>query len=323
MPVYYPILCLLLVAICLPVIADSSPPVSGQQSLELSPSQDKIIAIDSLASFFSVVSMANKRYQYASLLTYEANGYITTFKLNHLVDNETVYQQLVFMDGPQRQVFRQQGLSRCGQGQTRWGLWPTALSNASQGAYSLKAVGYERIANRKALIFDILPKDEHRYGYRYSIDQQTGLVLKVMTFYKKAIVERLQTVTLAFIEEEQSLAFDKTAAYVWRVPEVDPCHAEQFQSGWRVGWLPEGFDAVGNRVTSKGEQVLIFADGLVSVSIFVMNKNAAGLAKATARHGATVVVVAPVLSKPERRIAVVGEIPVSTARRIAVSVSSQ
>ena len=291
-------------------------------------SQDKDIVIDSLPSFFSVLSEANKRYQYTSLLTYEANGYITTFKLNHRVDNNVVYQQLVFMDGPQRQVFRQQGLSRCGLEQVGWGLWPAALSNSPLNTYSFRAIGYERVANRKAVIFDILPKDELRYGYRYSIDQETGLVLKVMTFYKDAIVERFQTVSLNFINEGSDLTFDESTAYTLRVPEVDPCHTEQFQSAWQVGWLPEGFAAVGNRVTTKGEQVLIFADGLVSVSIFIINNNEVPLSKASAHHGATAAVVAPVPFNGSKRgvgrsIAVVGEIPVATARRIAVSVKPQ
>ena len=325
MPSYYfrPYPLFLSILISLLLVKQVNSEQLAQESLVSSSDDKQGIVIDSLSRFFSVLSVANKHYQYSSLLTYEANGYITTFKLNHRVEDDVVYQQLIFMDGPHRQVFRQQGLSHCGRGQTRWGLWPTALPSSSLSSYSFHAKGYERIANRKAVIFDILPKDELRYGYRYSIDQETGLVLKVMTFYKDAIVERLQTVSLDFMDNERDLAFDKTTAYTWRVPEVDPCNTDQFQSGWYVNWLPEGFSAVGNRVTAKGEQVLIFADGLVSISIFITNKDAVALPKATAHHGATVVVVAPVLSKPDRRIAVVGEIPVTTARRIAVSVKPQ
>ncbi|MEO0443486.1 MAG: MucB/RseB C-terminal domain-containing protein, partial [Pseudomonadota bacterium] len=116
---------------------------------------------------------------------------------------------------------------------------------------------------------------------------------------------------------------NESSTYLWRVPEMEPCLTEQFQSSWQVGWLPRGFLPVGNRVTARGEQVLIFSDGLVSLSVFVMNRQKNAVNKATARHGATVVVITPGSSGSERLIAVVGEVPTATARRVAVSVHQQ
>jgi sigma-E factor negative regulatory protein RseB len=278
------------------------------------------IVIESLEDLFSAFSTANKRYSYRSLLTYEANGFITTFKLNHQIDSNRANQQLVFLDGPRRQVLRQQNLSSCQSGNSRWGVWPTAVPNASIQGYRFRVIGTERIANRLAVIVDIIPQDEFRYGYRYSIDQETGLVLKLITLEKGKIIERLQTVSIDILPSYEELELEKDSGYLWRVPETEPCHTEQFQSGWQVSWLPESFQPVGNRITTRGEQVLIFSDGLVSVSVFIINKGAEAINKATARHGATVVVISPTSSDPERRIAVVGEVPTVTARRIAVSV---
>jgi sigma-E factor negative regulatory protein RseB len=281
--------------------------------------QDTIV-IQSLQDLFSAFSVANKRYNYQSLLTYEANGYITTFKLNHQIENNQAQQQLVFLDGPSRQVLRQQNLSDCQSGNTRWGVWPTALSSSSLQAYNFRVIGSERVANRLAVIVDIIPKDELRYAYRYSVDQETGLVLKVITLDKGKIIERLQTVSIDILSNNQNIQLEQDTGYLWRVPEVEPCHTEQFQSGWKVEWLPDHFEPVGNRVTTRGEQVLMFADGLVSVSVFIISKKSGGIDKATARHGASVVVISPISSDPGRRIAVVGEVPTVTARRIAVSV---
>ncbi|MFT6386636.1 MAG: sigma-E factor negative regulatory protein RseB [Cellvibrionaceae bacterium] len=308
--------------------ASPAEPGQAHDSLETQPSdfddesvelhEDKEIIIDSIQTFFSVLSTANKNISHESLLTYEANGFITTYKLQHLVNDNEVKQQLMFMDGPKRQVIRNQSLSPCIQGATRWGLWPTTVSSSSFSAYKLKTISLERIANREAILFEITPKDEYRYGYRYSVDKQTGLVLKAVTYYKDVIIERLQTVSIDFIGKDEELT--EGANYSWRVPEVGPCYSKQFTPAWNVQWLPEGFESVGNRITAQGEQVLIFADGLVSVSVFVVNSEAENLSKATARHGATVVVIAPVGSQPDRSIAVVGEIPTATARKIAVSV---
>lgn len=281
------------------------------------PTEQEII-IDSIQALFSVLASANKRISHRSLLTYEANDLITTYKLLHSIEGDIAKQQLMFMDGPKRQVIRNQDLSTCTQGQTRWGLWPTAIPSSSLSAYKLKTRAIERIANREAVVFDVLPKDEFRYGYRYSVDKQTGLILKAVTYYKNTIIERLQTVNIDFLQESEELLEDTD--YSWRVPEIDACYSKQFTPAWQVTWLPKGFVPVGNRITAQGEQVLVYADGLASVSVFIVNNEEGKLIKATARHGATVVVVSPVASQSGRSIAVVGEIPTATARRIAVSV---
>ncbi len=293
------------------------PRVVAESSVDKSSSSE--IIVDSIQALFAVLSTANKNISYHSLLTYEANGFITTYQLLHRIKDNSVSEQLVFMNGPRRQVVRRQNLSACLQGATRWGLWPTVISSSSLTAYQLKAQSIERIANRDAVVFDILPKDEFRYGYRYSVDKKTGLVLKAVTYHKNVIIERLQTVSIDFLAEGGE-DINQDLDYSWRVPEVDPCYSKQFTPAWKVKWLPEGFESVGNRVTAQGEQALIFADGLVSVSVFIVNSNTVSLPKATARHGATVAVIAPIASLPGRSVAVVGEVPTATARKIAVSV---
>lgn len=273
--------------------------------------------IDSLTSLFKVISTANKNSNYQSLMTYEANGFITTYRLLHKVEGNVVHEQLIFMDGPRRQVIRQQKLNACLNGDTRWGLWPTVLSEQLLSAYTLNAQREERIADREVIVFRILPKDTLRYAYEYSVDKETGLLLRIVTYHKKIIIERLQTVAIELISPTSQLEFTDASDYLWRVPEAEPCYVEQFKPAWRADWLPEGFISVGNRVTAEGEQVLIFADGLVSISVFILTRVAKNLQRATARHGATVVVIAPRSSKSNKSIAVVGEIPPATAIRIA------
>lgn len=293
-----------------------------QQSADLDEqSAPKIFVIDSIPSLFSILSSANKTINHQSLLTYEANGFITTYKLFHSINDGSVVQKLLFMDGPKRQVVRKQMISSCGNGLTRWGLWPSKISSGSLSTYTLKPIEIERIANRETLVFDIIPTDELRYGYRYSVDRRTGLILKAVTYHQDKIIERLQTISITF--NDSSVALQDSLSYTWRVPELEPCYSSQFTPSWEVQWLPEGFVPVGNRLTTQGEQVLMFSDGLVSVSVFMIkNSGVDSLSKATARHGASVVVLAPVNLSSGRTVAVVGEVPSSTARKIAVSVRS-
>jgi sigma-E factor negative regulatory protein RseB len=300
------------------ILVDDIRPVSAKDSEITSISEE--IVIDSLTNLFKVISTANKIVNYHSLMTYEANGFITTYRLLHKVKDNVVQEQLIFMDGPRRQVIRKQKLNACSDGETRWGLWPTVLSESSLSAYTLKAQRVERIADREAIVFEILPTDSLRYAYSYSIDKETGLLLRLVTYHNKTIIERLQTVAIEFASPDSALEFTGASDYLWRVPEAEPCYTEQFEPAWRADWLPEGFVSVGNRITAKGEQVLMFADGLVSISVFIIKPNTNNLLRATARHGATVVVITPESSKSNKSIAVVGEIPTTTARRIAVSI---
>lgn len=280
------------------------------------------LVIRSLPDLMILLNRANQTFSYRSLFTYEANGYITTYRLHHRIKDKKIYQQLFFLDGPPREVIRQQSLSSCQLGDAPIGVWSIAQPGASLSSYDFKVKGVERVAGRTAIIFDITPKDDYRYGYRYSVDKSTGLILKMITYDEEKIIERLQTVSLELVSEEEFLQEKATASYIWRVPEVEPCQTEQYQAGWKVDWLPKNFELVGTRLTAQGEQVLMYADGLVLLSVFITNSVSSPLNKITARHGATVMVVAPIVSKSDRSIAVVGEVPVITARRIARSVKS-
>ncbi len=277
------------------------------------------VAIDSLASLFKVMAEANRSIDFHSLMTYEANGFITTYRLAHNIKDNVVEEQLIFMDGPRRQVVRRQKLNACLNGETRWGLWPTNPSDNTLTAYTLKSSKSERIADREAIVFEILPKDNLRYAYQYSIDKETGLLLRAVTYHDSVIIERLQTVAIDLLYADTALDITDEPDYLWRVPEAEPCHTQQFEPAWKVSWLPEGFVSGGNRITTQGEQVLMFTDGLVSISVFIIGRSNNKLKKATAQHGATVVVISSEPSS-DKSIAIVGEVPIETARRIAVSV---
>jgi sigma-E factor negative regulatory protein RseB len=140
---------------------------------------------------------------------------------------------------------------------------------------------------------------------------------------KNGIIERTQFVTIDLHNEKNDDIYNAEETVSWRVPEVEPCHTDQFQSAWFVNWLPDGFSAAGNRVTALGEQVLMFSDGLVSISVFITSGQPAALPKITARRGATIAVMSPLESDASKAVAVVGEVPAVTARRIAVSVRPQ
>ena len=284
-------------------------------------------AVSKVEQLLNQVAIANRYHSYEGLLTYEANGSLSTLRLYHYVDHDEygnqVFERLEFLDGVDRHVVRQQPLASCLEGQTRWGLWPVNFNIIElKKHYDISLEGTERIASRETVTINFVPRDAFRYGYRFNVDRVTGLVLRSMIFEKETIVERTQFVSLQVLQGGMP-EFKSTQSSSWRVPAVEPCHTEQFSSAWTVSWLPDGFVPAGNRITAKGEQVLIFTDGLVSISVFITAQPIRELPKITARRGATIAVISSVQGNNPASVAVVGEVPAITARRIAVSVKEQ
>jgi len=290
-----------------------------------------LASVSTPAELLSGVGKANRNHNFRGLLTYEANGYMRSLRLTHDVENEVSHQRLEFLDGPKRQVVRRQGLYHCDSGATRWGLWPNEFNTRELAkAYKITLVGDERVAGRNASVVSVLPRDEYRYGYQFSIDKETGLLLKTLLIIKESVIERLQFVDISLADANtlgdtvSKSVTEVDTGYTLRVPEVEPCRHDHYQSSWRVTWLPKGFVSVGNRVTNKGEQVLMYSDGLATLSVFIHDKSYAFLPKGTARRGATVAVMSPVEhSIGSYTVIVVGEVPKITARQVAVSVRNR
>ena len=309
---------------------------SQNQELTSDNKQYKELTIENLLN--DVVN-ANRYFSYSGLLTYEANGALSTLSLEQRIDRSgevaRVYQTLAFLNGESRRVLREQELDYCVGGNTRWGLWPSVFNQeALKNSYQVIFEGQSRVAGRQALSIYFSPKNNDRYAHRFDIDQKTGLILRSAVLEGQNIVERMQFVSLMLAQPSTQIGIvdarpevkavqSNDYAISWRVPEVEPCHTEQFQSSWQVEWLPEGFSSAGNRITAQGEQVLMFTDGLVSVSVFITSSEYNNLPKVTARRGATIAVMSPLSFSSDKLVAVVGEIPTAAARKMAVSVKEK
>ena len=279
-------------------------------------------------SLLAHINKANHRKSFRALLTYEANGYINTMRLIQTVAGNQVNQRLTFLDGPKRQVLRQKVLSNCEESIPTWQLWPRDLEvDKLSLVYDISSGGLERVADREAYIVDVMPRDNHRYGYRFSIDSDTGLLLKTLFIVNKHVIERLQFVELSLYEDKTKAANDSLADTIaaenddqsLMISAQKSCQSTASHSDWDVAWLPEGFVSAGSRLTDHGEQVLVFSDGLATLSVFIVEQYKS-MPKATARYGATVAVITPMKVDDKFMVIVVGEIPVATARQVAISV---
>lgn len=295
---------------------------------------DELSEIGSLEDLLRALHKASQTHSFNSVVAYEANGHTSTYRLEHHVDDDNIVEKMFFQTGLPKKIVRQQNFDACSSVKAPKiaSAAPPSKKVQALDTYRLETAGIDRVAGREALVFHVVPKDDYRYAYRFSLDKELGLLLKVITLENKRIVERLQVVTL---EELTSHLGQATASNprtnsgetnenedempIWRAPMADLCQVKAFESRWHVGWLPPGFRSVGSRLTAQGEQTLVFSDGLASISVFVNNQTTTEN-KISARHGATVLAMTSVPSLSNKTISVVGEIPVQTARKIAVSV---
>lgn len=297
--------------------------------------------IPSPQEWLNQMADAVRTLNYQGEFVYQQGSTLETLSVVHHVDDKGVEKErILFLDGAPREMIRTGGeltFSNYRQGVTRFehGSMVPMLEKFSQlslgNNYELKVVGIDRVAGREAVLMSIAPKDRFRYGYQIWIDRTSSLLLKsVMIDDNSRIMERMQFTslkvnepfgqeTLAELEKAQKPAdqvvnFEKNADKKSSVPE------------WETGWIPEGFvlkdrQVRSSPVSTNDVDTLIFSDGIASFSIFVEKDETRVLSQASENIGALAAV-----SKIYRdgdhyfHITVLGEVPLGTAERVAVSV---
>lgn len=195
--------------------------------------------------------------------------------------------------------------------------------------YDLAVIGKSRVAGRAAVIVSLTPRDQHRYGFELHLDKETGLPLKSLLLNEKGqLLERFQFTQLdtADVPSDSDLqpgADCKTVAL-----DSDKASAIKAAQVWRSDWLPPGFELTSSTSRKDPEtktQVnsLMYDDGLARFSVFLEPLNGATITDTRTQLGPTVA-VSRRLTTPqgEMMVTVVGEIPIGTAERIALSMRS-
>jgi sigma-E factor negative regulatory protein RseB len=182
------------------------------------------------------------------------------------------------------------------------------------------------VAGRPAVIVSLTPRDQHRYGFELHLDQQTGLPLKSLLLDDKGrLLERFQFTRLdpVAVPTDSDLQPGADCKAVKLVS--DKASAVKEARVWHSDWLPPGFELTSSTVRKDPEtkaQVssLMYDDGLARFSVFLEPLSGSGAADTRTQLGPTVA-VSRRLSTPqgEMVVTVVGEIPIGTAERIALS----
>lgn len=264
---------------------------------------------------------------------YERNGSFSTHAIWHRAEaGGGVRERLLQLDGPAQEVLRVDGRPQCVSGALTDQLsdvqWPARALAPEQLAkrYELRVLGRSRVAGRAAVVLALKPRDQHRYAVELHLDEETAVPLRSLLLSEKGqLLERFQFIELDTVgsvadEQLQPSAACKAVSF----GKADELSAQ----AWRAAWLPPGFElqqALRRRSPASAEPVacLMYDDGLARFSVFLEPLRGAAVEDARSQLGPTAVVSRRMATADgDVMVTVVGEIPLGTAERVALSMQA-
>lgn len=288
-----------------------------------------------VTNMFNRLAQAERQQDFQGTFVYERNGIFSTHRIWHRVQDGKITERLLQLDGLPQEVVRVNGQTQCVSGTLAAGVGNAPDSSGRlldplklMSWYDIKIIGVTRVAGRDVDIVALTPRDQHRYAFELHLDKETGLPLKSLLLNDKSqLLERFQFTGLdtRVVPDEQDLQPSSNCKAVARVS----AQAAETLANWRSDWLPPGFELVNSYVrkdpqTKATVSSLMYDDGLARFSVFLESLNSATATDARTQFGPTVA-VSRRLTTPngEMMVTVVGEIPIGTAERVALSMRAQ
>lgn len=282
------------------------------------------------------MARAVETLNYRGILVHWQKGRVDSLRIIRRVDENGFRERIYSLDGEPREILRDGDSVRCLlagdqplllQSQLANRLMPNLPVNrlgSPESAYEIGLGGRERVAGMMTRIIEINPHDQYRYGYRFWLEEHTGMMLRsaLMDGHGRP----LQQVSFASIELGVSISDFELE------PELDPQLMTELtleneipssrpidpgHASWLPPRVPENFQLVKVATGESGRgdafEHLVFSDGLASFSIYVEEgapRNDSGRIKSVG----PVHVYTGLLNG--RQITIVGEVPLTTVHYI-------
>ena len=289
---------------------------------------------------------------------YRTAARLATFRVVHKVVDGVSRERIVHLNGPPREILRIGEVVSCVllpgdslltlEGALASGPYARVFNRRFEDMsdnYDVVLDGRDRVAARPAVRLSVTPKDHDRFGYRLSLDEATGLLLRSeLRDGEGANLEIFQFTSLRVGDDVALADLDPSTTggvmHHLSPPDSPPEPlSERTADGvddradetpaWRVRWVPSGFrmTSAHARRSAQAEgpgtvSTLVYSDGLAAFSVFIEDLPRGGAGSVVSRRGATVVLTHLASGGGgEHLVTVVGEVPVATARRVAAGVS--
>lgn len=236
------------------------------------------------------MTTASEDLNYQGVFVMRKSDTLTTMRVKHGADSRGVWESLESLNGETRKVVRvneevisiypNRKLLTVSHNKDKASLHPTLPENLEklEAYYKISRLEDERIADHEAAVLDVKPNDNYRYGYRYWLDTDTGMLLKCDLLNENgAVVEQMMFTMLEYLPQAPALAFSAVdskdyKARGYKVRQLDYGRVAVENADWHVTKLPRGFMLTqSSERKSKGAEMqhLVYSDGLASVSVFI------------------------------------------------------
>ncbi|ASK33486.1 MucB/RseB C-terminal domain-containing protein [Alloalcanivorax mobilis] len=282
------------------------------------------------------MAQASKGLDYQGRFLYQFGAEVSTMEVRHAVFDGEEYQRLTHLDGRLVEVLRlgdelvalhpNGTLTRITDGGTDLLTFRDRLSSSIPDQYNVLVDGDGRVAGRAATRMRVAPLDNHRYGYRLWIDDESYLMLKSeMVDAGGMALERVEFVTLNLDPALNRADFQVPKVLSERALENVPA-SQSDRVRVQASWLPGGFEAVDRDWRRVGEQrapvaAQSFSDGLATFTVFVEAVDTEQVEEGVSRVGPTVAISRHLdVAGQSYLVSLIGEIPQPTAERVMQAV---
>ena len=291
------------------------------------------------------------RLSYDGIFTFFDGTDMASLRLVHKVDNGVTRERLVHLTGPRREFLRHGSKVDCIvlPGDDLIEIEQSIPSGPFARAfvrefdriadtYAVMDAGTGRVAGRDTRLVEVMPRDNHRYGFRLWIDTDSGLLLRseMLDRYDRQLeIFMFTQVQIGNDVPDSALQAEQVTGSKVNHLTLQPADAEPVYrmaedaigvDQWHAGWLPPGFVMASMNQRHKpasddAVNSLVYSDGLAAFSVFIESMPESGAATMVSTHGATVAMTHGLRTADGNYLlTLVGEVPVPTAQRIVESI---
>jgi sigma-E factor negative regulatory protein RseB len=299
------------------------------------------MAADAAHEWLMKINHAARDLEYDGIFVYQHDTQLEAMHIYHKVENKSVKERLVSLNGAPREIIRDATEVRCYWPDKNSVMvehrkadakgFPSILPERMQDLdeyYVLRLGNTERITGRMAQLVIVKPVDQYRYGYHLWADADTGLLLKAdLLDTKGAILEQFMftQINIGIKIPDAALAPGMTGkSMVWYREDGDTRNVSG-KPGWSASRLPKGFRLSAHMtrqlpMRKQPVEHLVYTDGLAAVSVFIekQEKGVKPFMQGPSRMGA---VHAMSAQSGDYQVTTVGEVPAATVAFIGGSVA--
>jgi sigma-E factor negative regulatory protein RseB len=286
------------------------------------------------------IADAARELNYYGTFVYQHGDQVETSRIVHFVDGGNEYEKLETLDGPRREVIRNNDEVLCFYPDAKIvrsdkrvarrtfpALLPEQLSSLTE-YYEIRKGESERIGGFESQALVLEPKDGLRYGHKFWADAASGLLLKARVLSERHnVVEQFsftQVVIGTGVTREMAQPSFVVRFPEWRLDRFANNTISETESGWTVTNSPLGFHKVLEmRRTKQGNSVLVthlvYSDGLAAVSVFIEPAIARHRINEGLSRQGVINIYTRIIN--DQVVTVLGEVPAATVIQFADSVS--